>query len=128
MHLFKRDTFKNTFYLCEVFHICIPVNTLKITHFIPAPSTGILTVSAEGHVVMTTDASPPAPTGKRSRAAMLQLSEAEAEELAQQEPSETLTLSERLLIESAAEKSRVSEMRIMPNDMVSRLEQHLTLL
>ena len=82
-----------------------------------APTTTGLSLTGD---MANTTSPPPASTvpGKRSRAAMLQLSEEQAEQLAQQDPTNTLSLSERLLIESAAEKDRVSEMRIMPQEVV----------
>ena len=46
---------------------------------------------------------------KRHRSTIIQITEAQAEELSKQQPSEALSVSEKLLIESAAEKDRVSE-------------------
>ena len=45
---------------------------------------------------------------KRSRSAVIQISEEQAEELCKTVPDETMSVSEVILIESAAEKGRVS--------------------
>ena len=45
---------------------------------------------------------------KRSRSAVIQISEEQAEELCKTVPNETMSVSEKILIESAAEKGRVS--------------------
>ena len=48
---------------------------------------------------------------KRSRSAIIQITEEQAEKLSRQQPDENMTVSEKLLIESAAEKDRVSEVQ-----------------
>ena len=80
----------------------------------PVAAAGVLASSQESAVVASHPDDALTTVGSRRRAAMLQLSEADTDQLATQDPADTLSLSERLLIESAAEKDRVSEMRIMP--------------
>ena len=52
---------------------------------------------------------------KRSRMAVMQLSEEQAELLSKKQPDDSMSLSERLLIESAAEKDRISEPKVRKN-------------
>ncbi len=54
---------------------------------------------------------------KKSRSAIIQITEEQAEQLSKATPDDNMSLSEKLLIESAAEKDRVSEVK----DKVSEL-------
>ena len=45
---------------------------------------------------------------------MIQITDQEAEQLSKTEPNEAMSVSERLLIESAAEKDRISEAKVRP--------------
>ena len=47
--------------------------------------------------------------------AVMQLSEEQAELLSKKQPDDSMSLSERLLIESAAEKDRISEPKVRKN-------------
>ena len=49
---------------------------------------------------------------KRSRMAVMQFSDEQAELLSKKQPDDSMSLSERLLIESAAEKDRISEPKV----------------
>ena len=49
--------------------------------------------------------------------AVMQLSEEQAEILSKKQPDESMSLSERLLIESAAEKDRISEPKVREIDL-----------
>lgn len=49
---------------------------------------------------------------KRSRMTVMQLSDEQAELLSKKQPDENMSVSERLLIESAAEKDRISESKV----------------